>query len=63
MDACKKKISDYDIKLSTTAKDLSAKEKISKRNKQNDNGKQDKYINDIAQNEIPGTFYFELMNQ
>ena len=50
--ACKERISDYEIKLSTIVKDLSAKEKISKRNKQNDNGKQDKYINDISQAEI-----------
>ena len=51
--ACEKRISDFDIKLSTTAKDLSAtKEKISKQNKQNDSGKQDKYINGSVRIEI-----------
>ena len=52
--ALEKKVSEYEIKLSITEKDLSAtKGNISTQNKQNDNGIQDKYINDIAQAEIP----------
>ena len=52
--ACMKRISDYETKLSTIPKDLSAnKEKIPKQNKRNVIGKQDKSINDIVQAEIP----------
>ena len=53
LDVCKKRISDHNTKMSTIEKDLPAtKGKIFKRDKHNENGKQDKYIKDIAQTEI-----------
>ena len=49
LDEFKKGISDYKTRLSTIEKDLPAvTEKIFKPNKHNENGKQDKYIKEIA---------------
>ena len=50
--ALEKKVSEYEIKLSITEKDLSAKGIISTRDRQNDNGTQDKNTNVIVQAEI-----------